>query len=100
MADMLACPAATYTLEAMAANEDGVWSQNVASVRVVVEPAPWQTWWAWLLYGRWAWPRLGSSFAIVLGALREQVRAAHSNSEATPLIDKLGEGGMGVVYRA
>ena len=34
-----------YTLEAMAANEDDVWSQHVASVRVVVERPPWQTWW-------------------------------------------------------
>ena len=36
-------PGGDYTLEAMAANEDGVWSQHVASVRVVVDPPPWQT---------------------------------------------------------
>jgi len=44
-ADMSALRAGTYTLEAMAANEDDVWSQHVASVRVVVEQPPWQTWW-------------------------------------------------------
>ena len=29
----------------MAANEDDVWSQHVAAVRVVLEQLPWQTWW-------------------------------------------------------
>lgn len=29
----------------MAANEDEVWSQHVAAVRVVLEQLPWQTWW-------------------------------------------------------
>lgn len=34
-----------YTLEVVAADKDGVWSEHVASVRLVVDPPPWQTWW-------------------------------------------------------
>ncbi len=40
----------TYTFSVMAANSDGVWSQNDASVKVVIHPPWWATWWAYTLY--------------------------------------------------
>ncbi|MGD2104065.1 MAG: two-component regulator propeller domain-containing protein, partial [Anaerolineae bacterium] len=38
-------PGGTYTLEAKAANHDGVWNEDPASLRVVVVPPFWQTLW-------------------------------------------------------
>jgi signal transduction histidine kinase/DNA-binding response OmpR family regulator len=39
-----------YTFKVMAANRDGVWSDHVASIEIVVLPAPWNTWWAYAIY--------------------------------------------------
>lgn len=39
----------TYTFHVKAANSDGVWNEESASIRVVALPARWQTWWARLL---------------------------------------------------
>ncbi len=39
-----------YTLRVRAANNDGVWNEEGASLGVRVVPAPWKTWWAYLFY--------------------------------------------------
>ncbi|MBT8136154.1 MAG: diguanylate cyclase [Gammaproteobacteria bacterium] len=39
-----------YVLRVKAANSDGVWSEPGIEIPVSVAPAPWQTWWAYLLY--------------------------------------------------
>ncbi|GAA4405207.1 sensor histidine kinase [Nibrella viscosa] len=41
----------TYTFQVKAANADGVWNEQPTSIKVVVYPPWWQTWWAYLLYG-------------------------------------------------
>ncbi len=38
-------PGGTYTLRLMAANHDGVWNPTPTSIRIVVEPPFWQTFW-------------------------------------------------------
>ncbi len=35
----------SYTLEVVAANKDGEWSDHIAELSVVVDRPPWQTWW-------------------------------------------------------
>jgi two-component sensor histidine kinase/ligand-binding sensor domain-containing protein len=40
----------TYTLRVIAANNDGVWNEDGASIRVKMIPPPWKTWWAYCLY--------------------------------------------------
>ena len=40
----------TYTFRVKAANSNGFWTNNIASVRVIVEPPWWATWWAYGLY--------------------------------------------------
>lgn len=40
-----------YRFRVKAANEHGIWSAKPAEIEIVVLPAPWQTWWAKLLYG-------------------------------------------------
>ena len=43
-------PAGSYQLEVIAGNNDNVWSDPGLSLNIVVKPAPWNTWWAYLLY--------------------------------------------------
>lgn len=39
-----------YTLRVRGANSFGQWSEKEARLGISVEPPPWQTWWAYLLY--------------------------------------------------
>jgi ligand-binding sensor domain-containing protein/GGDEF domain-containing protein len=43
-------PAGSYTLQIIAGNSDNVWSESGVSLDILVNPAPWNTWWAYLLY--------------------------------------------------
>lgn len=40
----------TYTFKVKAANKDGIWSEEIASLRINVLPPPWRTWWAYTSY--------------------------------------------------
>lgn len=40
-----------YVFQVKASNSDGVWNEAGASVRVVIRPPWWRTWWAYALYG-------------------------------------------------
>ena len=40
----------TYTFEVRGRNRDGIWSRRPASIRLVVLPPWWRTWWAYLIY--------------------------------------------------
>lgn len=41
---------ATYTFKVKAANSDGVWNEKEATLKIVITPPWWQTWWAKILY--------------------------------------------------
>ncbi len=43
-------PAGDYAFEVIAGNADNVWSDPGRSLNITVTPAPWKTWWAYLLY--------------------------------------------------
>ncbi|MCB1877712.1 MAG: diguanylate cyclase [Chromatiales bacterium] len=43
-------PAGEYLFTVKAANNDGVWNEDGASFRLIVEPPPWQSPWAYSLY--------------------------------------------------
>jgi len=38
-------PGGTYTLHLRAANSDGVWSDQVRAIQIIVVPPYWETWW-------------------------------------------------------
>ncbi|MCB1032898.1 MAG: PAS domain S-box protein, partial [Acidobacteria bacterium] len=40
----------SYVFRVKASNSDGVWNQDGIALRLEVAPAPWRTWWAYLLY--------------------------------------------------
>ncbi len=43
-------PAGTYTFRVKATNNDGIWSEHEASLKIVVEPPFWWSWYAKLFY--------------------------------------------------
>ena len=42
--------AGEYVFKVKASNSDGVWNETGASINVNIQPAPWKTWWAYVLY--------------------------------------------------
>ena len=42
--------AGEYFFRVKASNSDGLWNEEGASVKVNILPAPWKTWWAYLIY--------------------------------------------------
>ncbi|WP_057830973.1 ligand-binding sensor domain-containing protein [Colwellia sp. TT2012] len=43
-------PSGSYQLQIIASNSDNIWSEPGLSLNIVVQPAPWNTWWAYVLY--------------------------------------------------
>ncbi len=50
-----------YIFKVMAANSDGLWIKDPATLIVEVLPPPWKTWWAYIIYA----VIIGSSFFLV-----------------------------------
>ena len=42
--------AGKYTFQVKAANHDNVWGRKITNLKIVIQPAPWKTWWAYLIY--------------------------------------------------
>ena len=40
----------SYVLRLQGSNNDGVWNEEGVSLAITVEPPPWQTWWAYMIY--------------------------------------------------
>lgn len=40
----------TYFLNIKSSNEDGVWNQNIKTLKIKILPPFWKTWWAFLIY--------------------------------------------------
>ena len=43
-------PAGTYTFHVIASNSDGFWNNEGNQITLIVEPAPWLSWWAYAIY--------------------------------------------------
>jgi len=44
-------PSGNYVFRVKASNNDGIWNDKGAVVALTVLPAPWYSWWAYLIYG-------------------------------------------------
>ncbi len=60
-------PPGEYTFHAKACNSDGVWNKKGASLKIIILPPWWRTWWA---YGIYVLLTLG----IIFGLLRFEIR--------------------------
>ncbi|WP_396184631.1 two-component regulator propeller domain-containing protein [Flavobacterium sp.] len=43
-------PEGNYIFKVKGSNNDGVWNEEGDSIKIKVLPAPWKTWWAYLIY--------------------------------------------------
>ncbi len=43
--------AGEYVFRVKGSNHDGVWNEEGTSIRIMITPPPWKTWWAYSLYG-------------------------------------------------
>jgi len=44
-------PAGEYHFRVKASNNDGIWNTQGQSIRLIILPPPWKTWWAYCVYG-------------------------------------------------
>jgi len=74
-----------YVFRVKGSNNDGLWNETGASIKIVIPPPPWQTWWAYTLYGL-------VLIGIVFGYVRSQrKKLAHERSvnERLRQVDRL-----------
>jgi signal transduction histidine kinase/ligand-binding sensor domain-containing protein/CheY-like chemotaxis protein len=57
----------TYTFRVKAANKDGIWNDNAATLEITIEPPFWKTWWFRSLLGLLA---LGAGYVAYKGRVR------------------------------
>jgi len=43
-------PAGKYIFHVKGSNHEGIWNEEGASLKLIVTPPPWQTWWAYTIY--------------------------------------------------
>ncbi len=61
-----------YTLRVMGAGGDGVWGQQEAWFSVFIQPPPWRTWWAYLVYGLVAAMVISTMFYLFARRIRQK----------------------------
>jgi ligand-binding sensor domain-containing protein len=73
-------PPGEYTFRVIGSNSDGVWNKRGASVRVVIRPAYWQTWWfqVGILLGALAVIFVAYRRRLKTERLKTELRAAHN----------------------
>ncbi len=72
--------AGTYFFEILASNSDGVWSDTPTVLKIVRKPAPWASWYAYLLYlfialliARYIWKHFKNQKRLELQLYKENV---------------------------
>jgi signal transduction histidine kinase/streptogramin lyase len=77
--------AGKYTFKVKASNNDGLWNQTGTSIKVIITPPWWQTWWAYLVYSILI---VGTLIALFL-AQQKKLRKAREINERLQQADKL-----------
>ncbi|MEW6211872.1 MAG: two-component regulator propeller domain-containing protein [Acidobacteriota bacterium] len=70
-------PSGNYTFRVIAANKDGVWNLEGASISVRVLPPFWRTWWFMLMVGAC----VAGAAALVYRARVEKLKRAHASQQ-------------------
>ena len=81
----------TYTFRVKAANSNGFWTRNQASVRVIVEPPWWATWWAYSVYVLLAGGAVWGYVRFYTNRIRQQQELVFNRRKAEQLkaVDEL-----------
>jgi signal transduction histidine kinase/ligand-binding sensor domain-containing protein len=77
--------AGEYTFKVKASNNDGLWNETGTSIKVIITPPWWQTWWAYLIYSIVI---IGSLIALFI-AQQKKLQRAHIINERLQQADKL-----------
>lgn len=77
----------TYTFQVKGSNNDGVWNETGASIRINVLPPPWKRWWAYGLYVIAAAGVIGSGIRLQSNRVRAQadIREAQLKAETAEI---------------
>ncbi|GAB3808451.1 two-component regulator propeller domain-containing protein [Spirosoma humi] len=80
-----------YTFRVKAANSDGIWTSQGASIRVLIHPPWWATWWAYSLYALLAGGVIWMYFRFYTNRIRQQQELELNRREAEQLksVDEL-----------
>lgn len=80
-----------YTFRVKASNNDGLWNEQGASVKVIIAPPFWRTWWAYTLYALFIMGLLYGIMRHELNRMRlkDQVRIEHLEAEKLKELDAL-----------
>lgn len=79
-----------YIFEVMGANSDGVWNATTTQLKIEVTPAPWRTWWAFLIYTLLISGALYFLISILKSKtkLKHELELEHLETERTKEISK------------
>ncbi|MBX7218610.1 MAG: protein kinase [Blastocatellia bacterium] len=72
----------TYLFQVKGSNNDGVWNETGAAVRLVITPPPWRTWWAYLLYSLTGISLLAGAFYFQAQQVRAQTQLQLAQTRA------------------
>jgi signal transduction histidine kinase/HPt (histidine-containing phosphotransfer) domain-containing protein len=78
-------PAGDYVFRVKASNKDGHWNEQGKSLRLIVEPPPWATWWAYSLY----WLLATVSVALIVRSYHKKIENEREVIQQLMQVDKL-----------
>jgi signal transduction histidine kinase/DNA-binding response OmpR family regulator len=81
----------TYTLRVKGSNNDGVWNEKGTSLKIIITPPWWKTWWAYTLYTVLFMSLLYGLRRYELNRIRlkNQVKIEHMEAEKMKEVDHL-----------
>ncbi len=81
----------TYTFRVKAANSNGFWTKNIASVQVIIAPPWWATWWAYGLYALLAGGAIWGYIRFYTNRLKQRQELLFNQQQAEQLrtVDEL-----------
>lgn len=84
-------PSGKYIFKVRASNNDGVWDENFSAININISPAPWKTWWAYLIYVFLILGLLGLIFWFLLyrERLNNQIKLEQIEREKIQEIDQV-----------
>lgn len=63
-----------YTFRVKGSNNNGVWNEVGAAIQIHIDPPPWKTWWAYLLYFMVAITSIITFYSFRIKKIQEQVK--------------------------
>ena len=74
-----------YTFQVRAANSDGIWSKNRASIQLIILPPWWATWWAYVGYALLAGLAAWGSIVLFTNRIKQRQELILNRREAEQL---------------